>query len=275
MVHLQRKQEKLKEKLKAMSPQEPSKDQRQITYHVLLVEHDTARRQVFYSLLNQQGFSIYTVASGEMAMTVLDYEWPDLILLNPTVSDMKAVELIRKIRACRPGIPIILLGDADVNGSIVQARLPFNATKDQVLGEVNHWLATPQTAKPQQPAGTVLLVDDEPRMATITQHLLEINGFSVLIAVSAEEGLSWLERRLPDAVLMDIRMPGMDGLVALKKIRATHPDLPVVLLTHVDEDSAREEAKRLGATGYITKPFNFEALKQVLKQAIAPKKSPQ
>ncbi len=255
-----------------MSPQ-AGKDQKRITYHVLIVEHDTARRQVFYSLLSQQGFSIYTVTSGEMTMTVLSYEWPDLILLNPAVSDMKEIELIHKIRACRPGIPIILLGDANVNGSSIQARLPFNADKNQVLDVVNHWLTTVQSAAPQKSAGTVLLVDDEPRMATITQHLLEINGFSVLIANSAEEGLSWLERKLPDAVLMDIRMPGMDGLVALKKIRALYPGLPVVVLTHVDEDAAREEAKQLGATGYITKPFNFEALKQVLRQAITSKKA--
>lgn len=253
-----------------MSPQESSKqDQKPITYHVLLVEQDLARRQVFYSLLSQHGFSVYTVPSGAMAMSVLDYQWPDLVLLNPKLSDVTGLELIRKIRACRPGVPIILLGDEPVNGSVVQGRLPFNASEKQVLDEVNHWLTIPRASAPRQPIGTILLVDDEPRMATITQHLLEINGFSVLIAGSAEEGLSWLERKLPDAVLMDIRMPGMDGLVALKKIRDSHPDLPVVLVTHVDEDAAREEARQLGANGYITKPFNFDSLKQMLRQIIA------
>jgi len=65
-----------------------------------------------------------------------------------------------------------------------------------------------------------------------------------------------------------VRMPGMDGLLVLKKIRESYPSLPVILLTNVDETSAREEAMRLGATAYVNKPFNFDHLKQILRQAI-------
>ena len=123
-------------------------------------------------------------------------------------------------------------------------------------------------------AGTVLLIDDEERMRIIMQNLLELNGFTVFTACSGEEGLTRLDQRRPDAVILDVRMPGMDGLVVLKKIRETLPELPVILVTHVDEEATREEAMRLGATAYVTKPFNFDGLKQALRQAIPSTKSP-
>lgn len=115
----------------------------------------------------------------------------------------------------------------------------------------------------------VLLVDDDARLVTIVKEFLELHGFAVLSAGTGEAGLQQLASAQVDAVVMDVKMPGMGGLAALKQIRASQPLLPVVMLTQVDEEEIRDEALQLGARTYLTKPFHFEQLKAALQQ-IAP-----
>ena len=101
-------------------------------------------------------------------------------------------------------------------------------------------------------------------MRLITQRILALNGFTVKMAGSGEEGLGLLLSAQVDAVILDVRMSGMDGIVVLKKIRDQYPELPVIMVTQSDEEQIREEAERLGAKGYLTKPVNFDQLKQLL-----------
>jgi DNA-binding response OmpR family regulator len=71
-------------------------------------------------------------------------------------------------------------------------------------------------------------------------------------------------RATPKVVLLDIRMPGMNGLSTLRHIRAQHPNLPVIIMTQVDEEQARAEALALCSHEYLVKPFSFEHLKTIL-----------
>ena len=110
----------------------------------------------------------------------------------------------------------------------------------------------------------LLIIDDEPRMRLITQRILALNGFTVKMAGSGEEGLNLLLSAPVDAVILDVRMSGMDGIVVLKKIRDQYPTLPVIMVTQADEEQIRDEAERLGVKGYLMKPVNFDHLKQLL-----------
>ncbi len=112
--------------------------------------------------------------------------------------------------------------------------------------------------------GTILLVDDEFRQRDILKDFLQLNGFTVVMAASGEEALERLPDSSPGVVLLDLKMPGMGGLCTLKKIRESHPTLPVIIITQVDEDQVMEEALGLGAYDYLIKPFKFEQLKSVL-----------
>ncbi|MBI4341567.1 MAG: response regulator [Candidatus Omnitrophica bacterium] len=247
--------------------------------HVLLIEPDVTRRQMLYDVLTRRGLNVYTARTAEMVRTILEYDRPDLILLNPSLPDTTGSELIMKIRSFNPSVPILLLNDAPAALTLdascaVQGRLPRELAAEPLIAEVTLWLNAPPSSCPLPQTGAILLVDDETRMRIIMQNLLELNGFTVTAAASGEEGLARLAQSKPDAVMLDVRMPGMDGLVVLKKIREQDAQLPVILVTQVDEEATREEAIRLGATAYVTKPFNFDGLKQVLHQAIPSTKSP-
>ena len=106
----------------------------------------------------------------------------------------------------------------------------------------------------------VLLVDDD---ATIREHLTGVLGRSGLAVDSAVDGAQALQRiaeRTPDLVVLDVMMPVMDGRAALRRIRAEHEWLPVILLTQVGESFERAAALDEGADDYLNKPFDPQEL---------------
>ena len=99
--------------------------------------------------------------------------------------------------------------------------------------------------------GTVLLVDDDPKFRAILQEFLELNGFNVVTAAAGDKALEQIALDFPKVVLLDMRMPGMDGILTLKHIRVAHPNLPVIVVTQDGDDRIREEALMLGVNDYL------------------------
>ena len=111
------------------------------------------------------------------------------------------------------------------------------------------------------PRRRVLVVDDAEAIRTYLVHLLEQKGFDVDTAEDGRDALALLEGgAAPDAVLLDIMMPGIDGIETLRRIRAFNIDLPVVMLSVVGRASSIVEAMQLGAVDYLNKPFEEEEL---------------
>ena len=117
---------------------------------------------------------------------------------------------------------------------------------------------------PTQHPGRILLVDDDPKFRQILQSFLELKGFRVITAGSGEDALDQLTHCDPRVVLLDMKMPGMDGLLTLKHLRISHPNLPVIFVTQMDEEERINEAGVLGVNDYLIKPFSFEALEAIL-----------
>ncbi len=117
----------------------------------------------------------------------------------------------------------------------------------------------------------VLMVDDEKRFRETTRKILERNGFATILAENGADALIQLEQS-PDVVILDIRMPGMDGHEVLEKMLKMKPDLPVIMLTgHGDKDSA-EQALALGAFDYLAKPCDIDLLSDKIREACRSKK---
>ncbi|MDP3277815.1 MAG: response regulator [Deltaproteobacteria bacterium] len=117
----------------------------------------------------------------------------------------------------------------------------------------------------------VLLVDDEPDIRKVGALCLRAIGkFEVLVASSAAEGLALAERELPDAILLDVMMPGMDGPTMLLKLQsnALTARIPVVFLTAKVYPPDRDFYLNLGAVGVIPKPFDPMLLAQNLRLAV-------
>jgi CheY-like chemotaxis protein len=121
----------------------------------------------------------------------------------------------------------------------------------------------------------VLVVDDEEDMRMALRLFLERSGHSVQEASDGEMALSTLHASGADVVLLDMRMPGMDGAQTLGKIRESFKDLPVVMVTGYGSTDSAQEVLKLGANSYISKPFKNQELVEALDKAGLESKTPE
>ncbi|MGI9186544.1 MAG: response regulator transcription factor [Gaiellales bacterium] len=121
-------------------------------------------------------------------------------------------------------------------------------------------------------AERILIVEDEVNIATPTKTYLERDGFDVTHVLSGEEGLRVMEADPPNLVLLDLNLPGIDGLEVCRRIRATS-QVPIIMLTARDDDIDKIVGLEVGADDYVTKPFNVRELvarvKAILRRAPA------
>ena len=115
----------------------------------------------------------------------------------------------------------------------------------------------------------VLVADDERAICEAFARLLREAGHEPLIAANGREAVALVEREQPDAAFLDVRMPGMDGLAALARIRELAPALPVVVMTAHGTMQTALEALRLGAFDYLGKPLDLARLRELLAKALA------
>ena len=106
----------------------------------------------------------------------------------------------------------------------------------------------------------ILVIDDDQSVTSVLKRGLSYEGFAVDTAPTGAEGLGVARERYPDLVILDIMMPGLDGLEVLRRLRAADPQLPVIMLTAKDAPSDQVEGLRRGADDYVVKPFTFEVL---------------
>ncbi len=106
----------------------------------------------------------------------------------------------------------------------------------------------------------MLIVDDEQDICECLQQFFTARGFSVTRAFSGEEALERLAHESPDIVLLDIKLPGLSGIEVLRRLKTSNPNVRVIMVSALDEYDLREQAKRYGASAYITKPFDLSDL---------------
>jgi DNA-binding NtrC family response regulator len=132
----------------------------------------------------------------------------------------------------------------------------------------------PITGEPPMPtpittiSKRILIMDDEILGASVLQDVLKHRGYAVELASGGEAGLMALRRERADLVLLDINMPGMNGLEVLKHVTEQHPDVPVVMVTAITDDTALSTAMRDGAYAWLAKPFDINELGQVVDAAL-------
>jgi two-component system NtrC family response regulator/two-component system response regulator HydG len=119
--------------------------------------------------------------------------------------------------------------------------------------------------------GRIVVIDDEVNAAAALETLLREDGYQVSRANDARAGLLLLEKEEPDVVLTDLRMPGMDGIELLSKIKQIRPETMVILMTAYGTVKTAVRAMKLGAEDYLGKPIDVEELEVVLQKAIEKK----
>lgn len=139
------------------------------------------------------------------------------------------------------------------------------------MGTESRDLLSPRqgASPPPHHRATVMVVDDEPGVGLLFEKILSEEGYRVVVATSGRRALALAAAAPPDIILLDIVMPGLDGMATLRELRQQHHLGTVILLTAHGTLSTAREAMALGAFDYITKPFRLEFLKAVLREGLS------
>lgn len=214
----------------------------------------------------------------------------DAVLLDPKLPGGEGLQLIRRIREKKPAAPIILIVDdseADVDIAAFHAGATdfFNPPFDfqfllkrlQLLLKMtagnNAFQTLPKdlldSGGPSKKSGLpkMLVVDDEDGPAQTIEIIFK-EEFEVTTAACADDALNLLQQQHFDVIISDIRMPGMDGIELLQKIRERDAHVPVILNTAYETSDTLLAAIRLQATDYISKPFDIQTIRKSVANAL-------
>jgi DNA-binding NtrC family response regulator len=106
----------------------------------------------------------------------------------------------------------------------------------------------------------VLLVDDETEFVTTLSNRLSLRGMGTDVVFTGQHALEYVQKRAPDVIVLDLNMPGLDGMEVLRELSKNNPDIRVVILTGHGTKRHEQEARRLNAFDYFSKPTDFYTL---------------
>jgi CheY-like chemotaxis protein len=260
--------------------------------HLLVVEHDATVRAMMLELIGDGDVHTTTVATGAEALTALDRQKFDCMVLDLDLPDMTGFELIGRIKqSARVPAPIVVYSSKDFTGEEETQLRTLSETvivkdvrsPEQLLDETALFLHRSEAELPELKrkllervrrssptiAGKkVLIVDDDMRNIFALTSALERQKIAILSAESGPEAIALL-RATPDidAVLMDIMMPEMDGLQVIRKLRADpqFAALPIIAVTAKAMKVDRDQCLEAGASDYISKPVDINQLMSLLR----------
>jgi DNA-binding response OmpR family regulator len=114
----------------------------------------------------------------------------------------------------------------------------------------------------------VLVIDDEPGIRDLLDTLLRRKGYDVVLAENGQKGLECFRRERPDVLVLDLKMPEMDGLTVLRQVRSLDARMPVIILTGAGTAETEQRVRALGVTEYVEKEFSLHLLGDALKRLL-------
>ncbi len=114
----------------------------------------------------------------------------------------------------------------------------------------------------------LLIVDDQFGIRILLNEVFQKEGYKIFQASNGKQALDIVKMRRPDLVLLDIKIPGIDGIEILKRMKKIVPDIKVIIMTAYGELNMIEEAMELGAITYFAKPFDIEEMRDTVKKHI-------
>lgn len=239
---------------------------------ILILDHEAIYRNLCKEMLTREKHTVILLSSGEKLSAVFEEEQPDLMVIDPKLLSEDGFAIIDKVSK---EIPVIVFTG---RLSLEIEKKAFEAGAAEVLSKTSEMDILRVRIKkilehPERPAGIpllspnhekILIVDDEEGIRCLLKIFLDRRGFCSLTAGSGEEALEIVRKEHPRMILLDVMMPGMDGILTLKKIREMDPQAGVVMATGLQDEGLIREAAELGAYASVFKPFDMKYLELVV-----------
>jgi two-component system response regulator (stage 0 sporulation protein F) len=240
---------------------------------ILIIDDEVHIRELLRKALGREGYEVVSVPTAEQSLELIFKEPFDLLLLDIRLSGESGISVLKKVREYRQDVPIViysgvLTSELEKEARVAGANEVLSKDMDilQLVEKIKKIVKTKEHAQvPVEQGGkSLLIVDDEEGIRRVLREFFKRKGFDVFEAASGEEAVQLIRSKNVPVVLLDMRMPGMDGLEALKKILEINPKLGVVMATAEQDDEKIKRALELGAYSYVLKPFDFAYLELVV-----------
>ena len=245
---------------------------------ILVIDDDRMNCELIQSVFTRHGYQVLSATSGIEGLTVFRQQAPRVTILDLRMPEMDGLTVLKEIRAYDPHAPVIILGGGATEEQENQARglrvtdfIRKGLSLDVLVECVNRVVQLPAKSVSAMPGmassaavadtgETILVVDDEPLVCDLLVQFLSLRGYRALGVRDGAEALSMVEQAPPDLVLLDLFMPGMDGVEVLRQLRQREYTGGVIIITGSHDEDSLEEAWSLGPQEVIGKPLDLEQL---------------
>jgi PAS domain S-box-containing protein len=229
--------------------------------HVLVVEDDRDIAELIGRHLTASGYQVSIAGRAKDALEMARAHTPNLITLDIYLPDADGFELLQQLKndpltADVPVVIVSVMGDSQEGlrmGAVDYLTKPIEPSR--LVASVNRVLHGP---------GKVLVVDDDRDTRDMLQAALEQRGFNVVLTSSGKRALTLARQEHPNLILLDLKLPGMDGYEVLQRLKGMPEtaDIPVVVITGslTDDELKQQKLLSLGAARFMTKPFSVDEL---------------
>jgi len=237
---------------------------------ILVVDDNQDLLETFAMILKRRGYNVQTAGNGSSAVDKFKDQRFDVTLMDIVMPEMNGVDAFKKIKEIQPGAPIILM-TAYSDEELIQTARDEGAHQiihkpiriDKLLELIN------ETAEGQP----ILVVDDDADICQTLTKILELQGYDVITAGSGEEAVSMTRKQSCQMAFIDVKLPDIDGLETLLRLKEINPDLLVIMMTGFRNEvkEALDKAQAASAITCLYKPFDpakaAELVKQIGKKA--------
>jgi signal transduction histidine kinase/DNA-binding response OmpR family regulator len=245
---------------------------------ILVVEDDRDVALLLRHQLEAEGYNVLLAGSGRDALWLAREEQPELITLDIMLPDIDGFLVLEQLKdhpitAPIPVVIISMLGEAEKGyalGAVDYVVKPFS--EEQLLDSVRQALGPARKENGSELAPrSLLVVDDEPDIVTFLEQVLSAHGYQVGSAPNGHEALERTKELMPDLILLDLKMPGMDGYEVIRHLKGDEATrgIPIIVITAspVDKERDRVRVLGMGVTQYMAKPLSIETIVAEIKKA--------
>lgn len=259
---------------------------------ILIVDDERLICDLLRAVLGRQGHEVITASNGREGLELFKQHKPRFTLLDLRMPEMNGIEVLKHIRAIDPKAAVMILTAWGSDALEQQARqlgvmdfLSKGLALDVLVAAMERALPKPAQAPAAAPAASpsqaaaapgapaaevlptvqaatdsILVVDDEPQICELLQRFLSLRGYRVRAVPDGPQALAAVEQEVPQLVVLDMNMPGMNGVEVLRKLRAKKYGGGVILLTTGQDEKLLQEALDLGSVDVMGKPVDLERL---------------
>jgi PAS domain S-box-containing protein len=242
---------------------------------ILVVDDDRNAADIAKRQLEGSGYKVIVQAQGRAVEKWAEENRPDVVVLDLILPDVDGLDVLRALKSntLTHDIPVVVRSIVPDDGTAwelgVTAYLTKPVSREDLLANVEQALTW---------QGRVLIVEDDPDTVGLLEATMRQIGFTPLVAADGYEALTVARRHRPDIVLLDLRLPGMDGFEALTHLKrdAITQTIPIIAISaHVaDTERERNRLLALGAAAFLPKPFSISDLLSEIEAALQPLAGP-